>query len=188
MNAQPLTGHDRRVLQAQLGRPPRGEIYVASRCPYGEVEVVATAPLLDGDEPFPTLYWLTCPVLVQRGRDAWRRAICANGCAPGWGRRPSPGSSGQAEAEYLEERREMARALGMEETEALFRGRDGVGGGPAGNLKCLHAHYAHWRARGTNPVGREMSSLMEDAYKKRATALPGLHCDAQAIFKKAGPS
>jgi uncharacterized protein len=165
MNAQPLTAHDRRVLQAQLGRPPRGDIYVASRCPYGEVEVVATAPLLDGDEPFPTLYWLTCPVLrsevgrLEAGdlREKLRGRM---------GEEAFARELRQAEAEYLEERQEMARALRMEETEALFRGRDGVGGGPAGSLKCLHAHYAHWRARGTNPVGREMSALIGDAQRE----------------------
>lgn len=164
MNLQPLAARDRRVLRSQLGRPPRGEVYVASRCPHGEVEVVATAPLLDGVEPFPTLYWLTCPVLRSevgrleagdlraRLRERLREEAFARELE-------------EAEAAYLEERQEMARALGMEEAEALFRGRDGIGGGKPGSLKCLHAHYAHWRARGANPVGREMSDLMQDVQR-----------------------
>ncbi len=169
MKPQSLNEHDRAVLQAQLGRPPRGEVYAASRCPFGELEVVATSPLLDGEEPFPTLYWLTCPVLraeVGRleGGDMRERLRLLLKEEEGFARELR-----QAEAEYLEERREMARALGMERVEELWRGKDGVAGGAAGNLKCLHSHYAHWLARGSNPVGREMSLRIGDAQKARCS-------------------
>ncbi len=168
MKPQPLNDHDRRVLETQLGRPPRGEIFVAARCPYGEVEVVATAPLLNGEEPFPTFYWLTCPLLKsEAGRleaGDMRELLRARLKDEGFARELA-----EAEAEYTEERREMARSLGMEKTEALFEGRNGVAGGPAGNLKCLHSHFAHWLARGSNPVGREMAARMPAVQKDKCT-------------------
>ena len=39
--------------------------------------------------------------------------------------------------------------------DALCRleGAGGVGGGPLGRIKCLHAHYAHHAVCGCNPVG-----------------------------------
>lgn len=166
MKPQPLNDHDRRVLETQLSRPPRGEVFVATRCPFGEVEVVATAPLLDGEEPFPTLYWLACPLLRSEvGRleaGEMRELLRARLLDEGFARELA-----EAEAAYLEERREMARSLGMEKAEALFEGRNGVAGGAAGNLKCLHAHFAHWLARGSNPVGREMAACMSPVQKDK---------------------
>jgi hypothetical protein len=53
------------LIEKQLNRPLRGEVRVAARCPYGEVEVIATAPLLPDGTPFPTLFWLTCPLLCR---------------------------------------------------------------------------------------------------------------------------
>jgi hypothetical protein len=177
MKPQPLSDHDRRVLETQLGRPPRGAVFVAARCPYGEVEVVATAPLLDGEEPFPTLYWLTCPLLKSEvGRleaGEMRELLRAGMQDEGFARELA-----EAEAAYLEERRELARSLGMEQAEELFEGRNGVAGGPAGNLKCLHSHFAHWLAQGGNPVGRKMAARMSPVQKERCkgtcpTALTG---------------
>src|ERR1022692_115335 len=49
------------VVTRQLGRPPRGMRAVAHRCPCGLPDVIQTAPRLPGGEPFPTLYYLTCP-------------------------------------------------------------------------------------------------------------------------------
>jgi len=48
----------------QLGREPRGVLEIAYRCPNGEPGVVKTAPKLPDGTPFPTLYYLTHPVLT----------------------------------------------------------------------------------------------------------------------------
>src|SRR5215469_5083529 len=52
---------DAAVVAPQLGRPPRGQLSVAHRCPCGLPDVVQTAPRLPDGTPFPTLYYLTCP-------------------------------------------------------------------------------------------------------------------------------
>ena len=51
------------AVAAQLGRAPRGVVEIAYRCPNGEPGVVKTAPRLPDGTPFPTLYYLTHPVL-----------------------------------------------------------------------------------------------------------------------------
>ncbi|MGH3971479.1 MAG: DUF501 domain-containing protein, partial [Mycobacterium sp.] len=48
----------------QLGREPRGVLEISYRCPNGEPGVVQTAPKLPDGTPFPTLYYLTHPVLT----------------------------------------------------------------------------------------------------------------------------
>lgn len=55
---------DLAMVQAQLGRPARGVIEVAHRCPCGCPTVVATRPTLPDGSPFPTFFYATCPALT----------------------------------------------------------------------------------------------------------------------------
>ena len=57
---------DRVVVEAQVGRTVRGAWRVATRCRYGHPQAIVTPPLLDDGTPFPTLFWLTCPFLVEK--------------------------------------------------------------------------------------------------------------------------
>src|SRR5262249_13423964 len=52
---------DLEAVELQLGRPVRGVRSVAHRCEGGLPNVVETSPRLPGGEPFPTLFYLTCP-------------------------------------------------------------------------------------------------------------------------------
>jgi len=65
----PPSAADLAELERQLGREPRGVAAVVRRCRSGHPLVVQSHPLPQGErglEPFPTLYWLTCPVLHRR--------------------------------------------------------------------------------------------------------------------------
>jgi len=55
---------DLEVIEEQLGRPPRGVVAVAWRCPCGRPGVIKTLPRLDNGTPFPTVYYLTNPRYV----------------------------------------------------------------------------------------------------------------------------
>ena len=55
---------DRATVEAQLGRPPRAFRRVVVRCPSGHPTVTEQSPYDENGEPFPTMYWLTCPELV----------------------------------------------------------------------------------------------------------------------------
>lgn len=57
---------DSKTISAQIGRPARGEVSVASRCDLGLPVVIKVPPLLGDGTPFPTLYWLTCPLASRR--------------------------------------------------------------------------------------------------------------------------
>ena len=53
-----IAARDEAVIAVQLGRPPRGLLAVAHRCPCGLPDVAQTAPRLPDGSPFPTLYYL----------------------------------------------------------------------------------------------------------------------------------
>ncbi len=131
---------DRAVVAAQIGREPRGEVAVPVRCEHGLPMVVRTSPKLENGEPFPTLYWLSCPL-----------AIRAIGTLESTGRMRN-----------LNERlaRDPALAAAYREAHDRYRrdrdgdapGKEESAGGMPGRVKCLHSLYAHELAD-ANPIG-----------------------------------
>jgi uncharacterized protein len=135
------TDHDEYVVAAQLGRPTRGGWAVARRCHLGVPMVIENAPRLEDGSPFPTLFWLTCPILVKRVSKL-----------------ESDGRMTQM-TERLHDHGLRARL--EDAIERYVKRRDGhevladaaaPGGGPD-RVKCLHAHVAHELSDGPNPVG-----------------------------------
>ncbi len=147
-------GDDGRVIEAQLGRSLRATSEVVARCHLGLPVVVRVPPLLDDGTPFPTLYWLSCPLArarvarLESGGGVKRMEAKAQGD-------PAFGSA-----------LETAHGAYRAERDSLIP--DGVGpvptggvGGAARGVKCLHAHYAHTVAGGENPVGELVRGWVE---------------------------
>lgn len=137
---------DATVIAVQIGRPSRARSEVVARCHLRLPVVVRVPPHLDDGTPFPTLYWLTCPLAVTRigrleGSGGVKRMEAKAAADPAFGARLD-----SAHTTYASER----EALVTETDVPLPSG--GVGGAAAG-VKCLHAHYAHTAAGGDNPVG-----------------------------------
>jgi hypothetical protein len=130
----------RAVVAAQIGREPRGDVSVAATCEHGLPLVIRTPPRLETGEPFPTLYWLTCPLAARK-----IGVLESGGTMRGLN-------------EKLASEPELAEACAeAHERYRSDRDRDGHGpaesaGGMPGRVKCLHALYAHERAD-ANPIG-----------------------------------
>jgi uncharacterized protein len=145
---------DRADLEAvarQLGREPRGVLGVAYRCADGQPGVVKTAPSLPDGTPFPTLYYLTHPVLTAAAsrlettglmREMTERLQSDAGLAAAYRR---------AHESYLAER----DAIGS-------LGTGFSAGGMPDRVKCLHVLIAHSLAKGPglNPFGDEALTLL----------------------------
>jgi uncharacterized protein len=146
-----ITAEDAAIIAAQLGRPPRGLLAVAHRCPCGLPDVAETAPRLADGSPFPTLYYLTCPrasaVVSKLEASGMMRDMTAR-LADGALRRRYEA----AHRDYLRRREAAARSAGVE---PLPPGTQSAGGMPE-RVKCLHALVAHELAAGdVNPFGQE---------------------------------
>ncbi len=146
---------DRDAVAAQLGRSPRSAVDVVARCHLGVPVVIAVPPHLDDGTPFPTRYWLTCPLATRR-----------------IGRIESVGGVRAAERRIADDadfrlRFDAAGARYAADRDALIaddtrehRPSGGIGGAQAG-VKCLHAHYADHAAGNDNPVGEETAAVIE---------------------------
>ena len=134
-----LRASDLDAVREQLGREPTVPFSVVARCTGGHPFVIRNRPIDERGEPFPTIYWLTCPAAVK----AVSRLE-----SEGWiARLNDPELAGAIEAAH------RAYAAEREETLEGAGAWGGVGGARAG-MKCLHAHYAYHLAGGDDAVGR----------------------------------
>ena len=162
---------DRQVVAVQLGRSPRGETSVAARCVHGLPAVVRTEPILDDGEPFPTLYWLTCPAAVRAvGRlesEGLMRSLNERLASD----RSFAAAYARAHEAYVADRDSPTAPSGAS---PALPGAPGAGGMPD-RVKCLHALYAHELGAGGNPVG----SVVRDEIEP-------LDCPGQCVIMRDG--
>jgi uncharacterized protein len=139
------TDSDAAIVSAQLGRPARGRWAVARRCHLGVPMVIESHPLLEDGSPFPTLFWLTCPMLVKRAS-----RLEADGRMTEYSTRLR---ESETTVQSLTSALERYRAR-RDEHAAIAESGGPPGGGPD-RVKCLHAHVAHELADPPNPVGAQ---------------------------------
>lgn len=142
---------DLAAVARQLGREPRGVLAVAYRCPNGEPAVVKTAPRLADGTPFPTLYYLTHPVLTAAASRLESSGLMKD------------------MTDRLDSDPELAAAY-RRAHQAYLAERDAIeplgtsfsGGGMPDRVKCLHVLIAHSLAkgRGVNPFGDQALSIL----------------------------
>ncbi len=147
--------NDRRVVEVQIGRSLRTDVTVVSRCHLDLPVVVEVPPVLDDGTPFPTLYWLSCPLARTRiGR------LESSG---GVRRMDARANADPVFAEQLSMAHEAYRTTRDTRLPDDVQGPvpSGGVGGSGGGVKCLHAHYAHTRGGGDNPVGELVTGWIE---------------------------
>ena len=145
---------DRRLVAIQIGRPPRSDSKVVSVCHLGLPVVIEIPPLLDDGTPFPTRYWLTCPLAVKRvsrveAKGGVKAMDARSEHDPAFGARLR-----EAHLRYAAQRDSDLPAT------VRPRPTGGVAGSRKG-VKCLHAHYADHRAGNDNPAGEWTASRVE---------------------------
>ena len=58
--------NDKKTVEAQLDRSVRSDINVTTKCHFNLPVVIKVPPNLDDGTPFPTSYWLTCPMYNKK--------------------------------------------------------------------------------------------------------------------------
>ena len=141
------------VVEAMIGRPLRGRSAAAVRCRWGLPAVLRVAPRLEDGTPFPTLFWLACPLANRHIGTLEASGVMVD----------------------LNRRIAEEPALSQEYADAAARyiaARDALGGGPLpraaaaaggmpGRVKCLHSLYGHHLATRDNPIGAWAADQIE---------------------------
>ncbi len=146
---------DRQVVAAQIERTPRSAVVVVARCPLGLPTVTKVPPHLDDGTPFPTTYWLSCPLANRR----IGRLEAAGGVKDADARIATDPELAEP-YEAAMRRYERDRDDLVAEDAPQHRPSGGVGGSRRG-VKCLHAHYADHAAGNENPIGAQTAVDIE---------------------------
>jgi hypothetical protein len=150
--ARPYLDDDELALASKMiGRPLRGRSAAAVRCAWGLPAVLRVDPQLRDGTPFPTTFWLACPLANRHvGRlEADGQMVACN--------------------ERLETDAEAASAYAAAGARYVaFRDRlgapvprDPAAGGMPSRVKCLHALYGHDLATRDNPIGAWVGEQIE---------------------------
>ncbi|MGH2683259.1 MAG: DUF501 domain-containing protein [Actinomycetota bacterium] len=163
-----LRGSDLAQVKAQLGRTTLASFTVVARCPPGHPLVIQNHPLDRDGNPFPTLYWLTCPRAVKAvsrlESEGWIQRLAE---------RPD------IQATLAEVHREYAAERGKSLPGAESWG--GVGG-TRSSIKCLHAHYAHRLAGGDDVVGAWVARRVEPVHPEASgEAVAGIDVGTNSV-------
>ncbi len=147
-----MDAEDRELARQMIGRPLRGRSAVAVRCGWGLPAVMRVDPVLAGGTPFPTTFWLACPLASSRigtlestgvmQEDLTRRVQDPDDLAP---------AHQAAGGRYIAFRNALGdRVPG-----------DPAAGGMPDRVKCLHTLYGHHLATDDNPVGAWVAEQLE---------------------------
>jgi exopolyphosphatase/guanosine-5'-triphosphate,3'-diphosphate pyrophosphatase len=173
--AQIASRSDRQAVAAQLGREPLIPFTVVARCGPGHPQVIRNRPIDVAGNPFPTLYWLSCPDIAKAvsrlESEGWIRLLGEEAAV-------SPELRTRLRRAHEEYARERGR---------LHPGAEAWGGvgGTAQGLKCLHAHYAYHLAGGEDPIGEWVAQrLLEQEpihYEKPARRVAAVDLGTNSI-------
>jgi len=154
------------IVRRQIGKKISGFLKVAKRCKWGYPQVIMCYPLKEG-EPFPTLYWLTCPYLNKHAGELESKGFINVFV-----------ERAKRDAEFREKLKEANRSYAEERLSLLsdniktfLKGRfplyfkslkeRGIGGvSKVEGIKCLHAHLAYYLVGGATPIGEEIHKML----------------------------
>ena len=163
---------DKKVVEAQLDRNLRSDILVSSRCHFNLPTAIKVPPNLDDGTPFPTTYWLTCPMYNKKIGSLESQGLISQLDDEMQNNSKLKSEWKQRQTSYQKERENFFD----KSNEYLPTG--GVGGAKE-SIKCLHSHTADEISTGKNPIGKiviesiglfncEKPCIDEDSFQKNS--------------------
>jgi len=61
-----MDNKDSKIVEIQIGRNLRSDVSVSCKCHFNLPVSIKVPPNLDDGTPFPTTYWLTCPMYNKK--------------------------------------------------------------------------------------------------------------------------
>jgi hypothetical protein len=151
LSRTPISDADAERAAKMLGRPLRGRSAVAVRCGWGLPAVLRVSPQLDDGSPFPTLFWLTCPLassaVARLEAQGHMRDLTDQ-------LRHNPDLAAEyaaASTRYVSARDRLGEPVP----------RNDAAGGMPNRVKCLHTLYGHHLATRDNPIGEWVARQVE---------------------------
>ena len=142
-----MDNKDSKIVEIQIGRNLRSDVSVSCKCHFNLPVSIKVPPNLDDGTPFPTTYWLTCPMYNKK-----IGTLESHGMINELDNELMNNSDLKQEWQSRQESYKDERDT-IQEPEAKYRSSGGVGGATE-SIKCLHSHTADELSTGLNPIGK----------------------------------
>ena len=136
-----------KIVEQQIGRKLRSDSQISCRCHFNIPAVIKVPPKLDDGTPFPTTYWLTCPMYNKKIGTLESHGMI-NELDNVLMKNQNLKKEWQSRQDSYKKERDS-----IQEPKAKYRSSGGVGGATE-SIKCLHSHTADELSTGLNPVGK----------------------------------
>lgn len=147
----PLDADDRALAEQMIGRPLRGPSAAAVRCGWGLPAVLRVDPVLQDGTPFPTTFWLACPIASSRIGTLESSGVMSE--LTDRVRDPEDlAATWQAQG---------ARYVAFRNGQGERVPRDPAAGGLPDRVKCLHTLYGHHLATDDDAIGAWVAERLE---------------------------
>jgi len=153
--------NEKEIVKLQLGRNIENDFTVVKKCSWGYPQCIKSSLITNG-KPFPTLFWLTCPLLLKEVSKLEEKGMIKN-------LETKLKNDEDFIKAYLKAH-EATKAMKMQILTSLSLTewqRDAIIGRGIGGIKdlkhvkCLHLHLANYMGGIDNPVGKIVWKMME---------------------------
>ena len=142
-----MVNEDKEVIELQIGRPLRSSFTVSCRCHLDLPAVIKVPPKLDDSTPFPTTYWLSCPMMNKK-----IGALESQGLIKALDKELQDNS--QLKSDWLKRQESYKNEREDLDDQNSYPKASGGVGGAENSIKCLHSHTADELSTGLNPIGK----------------------------------
>ncbi|MGM0414392.1 MAG: DUF501 domain-containing protein [Bacillota bacterium] len=172
------------IIREQIDNFAENVIKVIKYCPTNYPMVILVHPFHD-KKPFPTIYWLSCPVIKEKIFKLEDKGYIEELKQKKNQSKEFRDELEKAHKRYSQARIKLIRKNELESarniSEDLYKML--VNSGVAGirdkeGVKCLHGHYADYIIGGNNPVGKEVA--------KKVNIPPNCNFCRRYLVKKEG--
>ena len=148
-----MMNRSKQIVEIQLGRKLRSAANVVTTCHFNLPVVIKVPPNLDDGTPFPTTYWLSCPMYNKKVG-----SLESTGLIKELDLQIQQDEDLQKQWSDRQRSYETERSQQVKE-DTKIQPYGGVGGARE-SIKCLHSHLADQLATGKNVVGKIVEELV----------------------------
>lgn len=138
---------EKKIVEVQLDRKLRSDVFISSKCHFNLPAAIKVPPNLDDGTPFPTTYWLTCPMYNKKIGSLESQGLI--------GKLDNELSNNpKLNREWKERQNSYQKDRENDQDKSNKLIATGGVGGAKESIKCLHSHTADELSTGKNPIGK----------------------------------
>ena len=138
--------NEKKTVEVQLNRNLRSDVNVVAKCHFDLPVVVDVPKNLDDGTPFPTMFWLTCPMYVKKVSTLESHGMVKELDKQLQSNKKLNELWSKRQKSYEEERNKKYKSS------MNLISPDGGVGGTLKSIKCLHSHLADELVTGLNKL------------------------------------